>query len=315
MGYLLRVNDEKDAENLLIGALPKSSHSAVIRKLKVASRMIKERPEEGLKLAEEVMSQAKQDGDLRMTFVAKREYIRAAHNLGRYEETVAMATECLESARACYSDSSDTLSIERKHTALCMFAISCGMTGRFDESKRAFDELIVSATRIFGRDHEETRRFSRNRALHFVQMVVKAKHLVFRGDLANCARYLDAVLIESKARDFFDAKDANVQIDCGTMVGAASVLKAIGRLQESMAVSRLCLESARARKDLDSEVNQICMWDYATASCALHGPTNESKQVLDELLAIQTRLHGPDATNTQTTASFILHISSNNINA
>jgi hypothetical protein len=124
-------------------------------------------------------------------------------------------------------------------------------------------------------------------------------------DVANGTGYLDAVRIESKARDFFDAKDPNDQINCETMVLAAGVLGMIGRVHESAALGRLCLKSARERKDLDSEYNQSCMWIYAQASYDLHGPTKESKQVLDELLAIQTRLYGPDAPQTQETASLI----------
>ena len=75
----------------------------------------------------------------------------------------------------------------------------------------------------------------------------------------------------------------------------------IGRLQESVAVARLCLKSARQRNDLASELNQICMRNYALASHDLHGPTKDSKQVFDELLAIQIRLYGPDGPPTQET--------------
>jgi len=88
------------------------------------------------------------------------------------------------------------------------------------------------------------------------------------------------------------------------MLVAATLLASIGRMQESVAVARLCLKSARERKDLDSEMNQHCMQIYAQVSYDLHGPTKESKQVLGELLAIQTRLYGPDASQTRTTASF-----------
>jgi len=106
--------------------------------------MAEERPEEALKLLEEVVSQAKQDGQTHLTFYAQRQYMRAAQNLGRYEETFAMATECLEYAKTSCGDSSDSKLIEQKHMALDLFATACGMTGRFDDSKRAFDELIAS---------------------------------------------------------------------------------------------------------------------------------------------------------------------------
>ena len=70
-------------------------------------------------------------------------------------------------------------------------------------------------------------------------------------------------------------------------------------------MARLCLKSARERKDLDSELTQQIMRNYAKALYDLYGPTKESKQVLDELLAIQIRLYGPDAPKTQETASLI----------
>ena len=57
--------------------------------------MAKGRPEEALKLLEAVVSEEKHGGDLRVTFLAPNEYIRQARRLGRYEETVAMAIECL----------------------------------------------------------------------------------------------------------------------------------------------------------------------------------------------------------------------------
>ena len=181
------------------------------------------------------------------------------------------------------------------------------MTGRFDESKRAFDDLLASATRTYGRDHEKTRNFSKARALLLLRMVLKGQDLVSRDkDLADGARYVDAVLIESKERDFFDEKDPHAQMNCNTMTVVANVLAIIGRLQESLAVARLCLKSAREQKNLDSEMHQKFMWNYARASRDLHhGPTKESKEVLDELLAIQTRLYGPDAPQTQETASLI----------
>ena len=120
-------------------------------------------------------------------------------------------------------------------------------------------------------------------------MVSKAQDLVDRDDLADGARYLDAVLIDSKARDFFDAQDLGVQINCEIMAVAASVLRMLGRLQESVSVARLCLKSARERNDLDSGLNQQCLWTYAKASCDLHGPTSKArKEALDELVAIQS---------------------------
>ena len=79
----------------------------------------------------------------------------------------------------------------------------------------------------------------------------------------------------------------------------------IGRLQESVAVARVCLKSARERKDRESEFNQKCMWNYVTISYDLHGPTKESKEVLDELLAIRRRLYGPDAPETQETENLL----------
>jgi len=304
LGGLLEKYDERDAQKRLIDAVSHSSHSDKRHhKLKVAERMAKERPEEALQLIEEVLSQAKRDGDLAVTFFAQRAYMRAAQNLGRYDETIAMATECLESAKAYYGDSADPELIGRKHIALDVFAHSCGMIGRFDESKRAYDELIASCTRVFGCDHEFTDIFFMKRAQLLHKMVCKARDLVFRDDLANGARYLDAVLIESKARNFFDAKDPNVQINYKTMAVAANLLLAIGRIEEGLVVARLCLKSARERKDLDSKSNQHFMQIYAQVSYDLHGPTKESKQVLGELLAIQTRLYGPDAPETQETAS------------
>ena len=203
-------------------------------------------------------------------------------------------------------DSSDSVLIERKHTALGMFACACGMTGRFDESKRAFDELLASATRVYGREHEETRGCFWKRAMLLQKMVIKARDLVFRNkDLANGARYLDAVLIESKARDFFDAKDPAVQLNCDMMVEAANVLAIIGRIQESLEVNRLCLKTARERTDLDSELTQKCMWNYAKIYYNVYGPIKESKEVLDELLAIQIRLYGRDAPLTRKTEKFL----------
>ena len=109
-------------------------------------------------------------------------------------------------------------------------------------------------------------------------MVKKAQDLVERDDLASGARYLDAVLIDGKARDFFDAKDTNVQINYNTMVAVACVLMTIGRLQESLAVARLWLKSARERKDLDLEMNQQCMWNYAKASYVLQGLLKKGKK-------------------------------------
>jgi len=242
-----------------------------------------------------------------LLFFAQRQYIFEAQRLGRYEETVAMATECLESVKTSCGDSSGPVLIAPKYEVLEMLAYACGMTGRFDESKRVFDELIASGTRIFGREHETTRGYFRNRALLLREMVMKAQDLVFREDLANGTRYLDAVLAESKASDLFDAKDPNVQINYQIMIVAANVLKVIGRLQESVEVARKCLKSARERKDLDSELTQQCIRNYALASYDLYGPpTKETKNVLAELLAIKTRLYGPDAPETQATASVIV---------
>jgi len=136
-------------------------------------------------------------------------------------------------------------------------------------------------------------------------MIYKAKDLVLRDDLANGERYLDAVLIESKTRDVFDAKDPHIQINCDAMAVAAHALGRIGRVQESVAVMSLCLKSARERKDLDSEMSQKCMWTYVRASCDLHGFTKERKEVLVELLAIQTRLYGPGAPETQETENLL----------
>jgi len=308
LGVLLGLNDEEDAEKCVTDVLLNSLHiDNGPHKLKVASRMAKEWPEEALKLIEEVVSQVKQDGDIDLKFRAQNQYMQEAQRLGRFEETVAMATECLEYAKTYCGDSSDPYLIERKHTALNMFAASCGMTGRFDESKRTFDELIVSATRIYGREHENTRQYFFDRAVCLSKMVQKAQDLVNRDDLANGARYLDAVLIESKARDFFDAKDPNVQINCETMAGAAAVLGMLGRLQESVALARLCLKSAREQKDVDSELTQQCMFNYAWALYELNR-LKESKEVLDELLAIQTRLYGPDGPPTRKTGDFLTRL-------
>ena len=296
LGDLLRRNDEEDAANLLSDAVSNSSHlSGVCLELKMASRIAEERPEEALKLLEGVMSQAKQDRNTGLILLAQNKYMPEAMRLGRYEETAAMATESLESLKTSCGDYPDALTIAWKHDALEMLGYACGMAGRFDESKRAFDELLASATRIFGYDHEDTRSFFENRAILLRKMVSKARDLVSCGDLANGVRYLDAVLIESKARDCFDAKDPDVQINCETMAMAADVSGMIGRLQESVALARLCLKSARN-----------CMWNYAKADYDLHhGPTKESKRVLDELLAIQTRLYGPDGPATRETGSFL----------
>ena len=225
---------ETEAANRCCAVLSKAPHfDKEYHTLKVAKRIAKEQPEEGLKLLEEVVTQAKQDGDLILTCMAEHHYMLEAQHLDRFEETVAMATECLEYAKAAWGDSSDAASIERKHAALETFAFACGMTGRSDESKRAFDELIASANRIFGRDRVSTCHFFTKRAIHLLKMVCKAEDLVFRDDVANSARYLDAVLIKSKAQDFFDAKDPNVQFDQEIMVVAANVLRWIGRIQES----------------------------------------------------------------------------------
>ena len=305
LGRLLLKNDEGEAERCLNEAsLNTSRHLGVLERLNLASRIARERPEEGLKLIEKVVSQAKQDDDTAMVFTAQHQYIDTALLLERYEEIVAMATECLEFVKTYFGDSSDPLLMEQKYIFLDRLAFACGMTGRFDESKRAFDEVIASHIRTFGREHEKTRNCFRTRAILLQKTMDKAQDLVGR-DVANGARYLDAVLIESKACDFFDAKDPNVQINCTAMAMAANVLGKIGRLQESVAVARLCLKSARERKDLDSEPTQRCMRNYAAASYDLHGPTKESKQVLDELLAIQIRLYGSDAPQTQETVSFI----------
>jgi len=308
LSNLLGAYGEKDAAKRLINNFSDSARSfneMDFNKLNVASRMAEERPEGALKLMEEVLSQAKQDGDLKMAINAQGHIIRELHRLERYEETVAMATECLESAMTSCGVSSDAGLIQQKHACLCMFATLCGMTGRFDESKRAFDELIASATRILGRDHQDTRGYFCDRAILLQKMVVKARDLVVRGDQANCAKHLDAVLIESKARDFFDAKDRNVGRNYITMVLVAALLGKIGRDQESLAVARLCLKSARERKDLDSETNQKCMLNYARVSYKQLDRLEETKEVLDELLAIQTRLYGPDAPQTQGTLSFL----------
>jgi len=309
LGQVLKMYGEEDAGNRLIDAISNSSrHVGAYRKLEVAERMAEERPEEALKLAEEVLSQAKQDGDLTLTFSAQCQYMQVALRLKRYEEIVAMATEYLESVKTSCGDSSDQALIERKNRILEVLACACGKTGRFDESRRAFDELIASATRILGREHETTRRYFRHRALLSYEMVEKAEDLVFREDLADGTRYLDAVLVESKARDFFDANDPNVQINYNTMAVVAAVLGEIGRDQESLAVARSCLKSARERKDLDSETNHKCMLTYAKISYRRYGPTKESKEVLDELLAIQTRLYGLDAPQTQETLSLMFSL-------
>ena len=307
LGETLGRNDEEDAGNRLFDALSNSPHFARGRiKLKAAQRLAKERPEEGLKLLEEVVSQAKQDGDTELKFLAQRQYMQETLDLERYEETLAVSAECLESVKTSCGDSSDPVWIGRKHKILDMHACACGMTGRFDESKRDFDELFALASRIYGCEHENTRDFLGNRSLLLQKMAMKAQDLVLRGDLANGAKYLDAVLAQSTARDFFDANDPNVELNCETLMEAAFGLLDSGREQESLAVARMCLTSARERKDLDS--SQKCMWNYARISFELHGPTKESKVVLDELLAIQARLYGPDAPQTQETASLIFSL-------
>jgi len=269
--------------------------------------MADERPEEALKLVEEVLSQAKQEGDLGRICEAQMNYvIIGTHRQERYEETFAMATELLESARTLCRDSSNPAYVEVEHLALDLFATSCGMTGRFDESKRAFAELIASCTRVFGRDHEKTRDFFRKRAILLRKMVGTAGDLVSRYDRAEGTRYLDAFLIESKARDLLDAEDPDIQINYKVMVVAATVLAIIGRKQESLAMISLCLKSARERKDLDSEPAQRSMRIYARVSYDLHGFTKERKEVLGELLAIRTRLYGPDAPQTQATATYVV---------
>ena len=58
---------------------------------------------------------------------------------------------------------------------------------------------------------------------------------------------------------------------------------------------------------LDSEWNQACMLNHSKASYKL-GRLKEAKEVLDELLAVQTRLYGPDAPQTQKTASLIFNL-------
>ena len=53
------------------------------------------------------------------------------------------------------------------------------------------------------------------------------------------------------------------------------------------------------------------MWNYAKISYDLYGPTKESEEVLDmldELLAIQARLCGPDAPQTRATGNFLSNI-------
>ena len=88
------------------------------------------------------------------------------------------------------------------------------------------------------------------------------------------------------------------------MVIATNVLTMVGRLQESADVARLVIKSARERKDLDSLLIQQCMRNYAEISYSmLQGPVKESKQLLEELLARQTRLYGPHAPQMQETMS------------
>ena len=208
LGLLLGRNDENGAEDRLLDAISNSSHfDKGLFKLKLVSIIAIERPEEALKLLEEVVSQAKKDGDLTVTIFAYIQYISALQRLERYEEIVAMATACLESVKASCGDYSYPAWIEHKHIALELLAFACGMTGRFDESRQAFDELIASGTRTYGHKHENTRSFFTSRALCLRKMVGKASVLASRDDLANSASYLDAVLIEIKARDMFDAKD------------------------------------------------------------------------------------------------------------
>jgi len=307
LGALLGSNDEDDAEERLIDAVSNSSHFYGGRlELKMASRMAKERPEEALKLLDDVISQAKQRGERRLSFLARHQYMSVLVPLGRYEEILALATECQESVETSCGDSSDAALIEEKHAILHMLAFAYGMLGRFDESKRAFDELLAAGTRIYGSEHNMTRTYFAKRAHLSRTMAEKAQDLVYREDLANGARYLDAVLVESKACDFFDAKDPNVQINCETMTVAANVLEILGRPQESMALGRLCIQSAREREDLDSETNQTCMWNYARTDFDLHGPTKESNVVLAALLSIRTRLYGPDAPQTKETESLFM---------
>ena len=54
------------------------------------------------------------------------------------------------------------------------------------------------------------------------------------------------------------------------------------------------------------------MWDYARAFCELDR-LKEAKEVLDELLAIQTRLYGPDAPQTQETARLRANVEAQSI--
>ena len=172
LGELLGNYDEEDAENRLIDAVSKSSHvSGLYRKLNVA-------------------------------WSVASEYMREAQNLGRYEEVVAVGTECLESAKIHYGDSSEPTQLERKHNSLEMLAYACVMTGRFDESKRAFDELAASATRFFGHEHEQTQKIFMKRALVLNLILNKAEDLAVRDDIANAARHLDAVLIEARRAIF-----------------------------------------------------------------------------------------------------------------
>ena len=68
----------------------------------------------------------------------------------------------------------------------------------------------------------------------------------------------------------------------------------------------MCLKSARERNDLDRQWNQKCMWNYARVSYDLHGPTEERKLLLEELLAIQIRLYGVYAPQTKETESLFM---------
>ena len=318
LGDLLEKHGEEDGRKRIMDALSKSPQSAGILKLNVAERMAKERPEEGqLKLVEEVLSQARQDGDAAMTINAQSQYVRELHRLERYEENVAMATECLEFVngyRATHCDHSDPALIERKYDALSLLAFACGMTGRFDESRRTFDGLLVSVTRIYGREHGKTHTYFRLRAILLWKMVMKAHDLVNNDDRANGVRYLDAVLIASKAQNFLDAKDPNVKTTCHTMEVAGHVLGKIGRTDECLAVVRLILKLLRECAALDSKWSQEFMWSYANDSLDLHGPTEETKQVLHELLAIQTRLYGPDGPEAQATANLLSNLTLSHIN-
>ena len=193
--------------------------------------------------------------------------------------------------------------IEQKHEALGMFAYTCGRTGRFDESRHTFEELIASATRVYGPEHETTTKAFMNRAEISQYIMGTAHELMAQGDRANGARYLDAVLTDSKNRDFFDKNDPCLQINCEVMAVAAVLLRVTDRLQECVTVARLCRKSAKERNDLAEELIQQCMRNFVIASCDLHGPTHENKEVLDELLALQMDLYGPDAPETQETKS------------